>query len=322
MLNACTIDVEDYFQVSGFENVIDRSDWPKFESRVVESTHVVLEAMAGARVRGTFFILGCVAEKHPNLVREIHSAGHEIGSHGDEHRLIHAMGRERFRVDLRRSKERLQSILGVPIHAFRAPSFSITRDSLWALETLVEEGFRVDSSIFPIVHDRYGIPDAPIAPFRIHTPSGDLTEFPPAVYPIFGLRLPVAGGGYFRLYPHRFTLHAIRRLNRQGRPANLYLHPWEFDPEQPRLRGIPPISRWRHYVNLSGTRKKFAKLLRQVEFGTMGEALGARRNPLDVWEVRDGALVETDGAESPTPLGVDGSLSAANASHRPEKPVP
>ena len=237
MLNALTIDVEDYFQVSGFERHVDRRDWDRYESRVVPNTYRLLSLLEEQQTQGTFFVLGWVAERFPELVRDIHRAGHEIGSHSYWHRLIYQLTPDEFRADLVHSRDVLEQITGEPVTAYRAPSFSITKDSLWALEILVEEGFDSDSSIYPIYHDRYGIPDAQPALHRLATKAGELWEFPASVLRVGRMNLPISGGGYFRLYPLPFTIRALRKVNRQlQRPFVFYAHPWEIDPTQPRLR--------------------------------------------------------------------------------------
>jgi polysaccharide deacetylase family protein (PEP-CTERM system associated) len=273
-LNALTFDVEDYFHVTGFERMIDRSQWGNFESRVVASTRTILDTLAYSGVRATFFVLGWVAERHPGLVREIRTAGHEIGSHGYWHRLIYTQTPEEFRADIRRSRDVLQGILGEPVTAYRAPSFSITARSLWALDVLIEEGFTADSSIFPTWHDRYGLAGATPSPHRLQRPAGELLEFPLPIRKVLGYPLPAGGGGYFRLYPYALTRRLLRGLNAAGRPFVTYLHPWEFDPEQPRFRP-GRLRAFRHYVNLRRTRRRLEALLGDFRFGTLTEALHA-----------------------------------------------
>ena len=269
ILNAFTVDVEDYFQVSAFEKCVDRGQWGEYESRVVSNTHRLLELLERHRVKATFFVLGWVARRAGQLLRDIQLCGHEIGSHGYWHRLIYQQSPDEFRNDLRQSCAVLEDAVGCPVSAYRAPSFSITKQSLWALEILVEEGFRVDSSVFPIHHDRYGIPGARLGPHRLTTAAGGLWEFPPSVVRMAGMRLPVGGGGYFRLFPLSWTLYGLRRINRvQRQPFVCYVHPWEFDPEQPRIRG-PRLSRFRHYVNLSQNARKLDGLLGQFRFGRL-----------------------------------------------------
>lgn len=275
LLNACTIDVEDYYQVSAFERIVDRSQWNGFDSRVVASTRRILEILDRRSTRATFFTLGWVAEREPKLVREIADAGHEIGCHSHLHRLVYSLDRESFRMDLRESKDALEQATGKPVRSYRAPSFSITHRSVWALEVLIEEGFLHDSSIFPICHDRYGIPSAPTGPFVVQTASGNITEFPPTIYKAWKWNVPVAGGGYFRLYPYQITKQFAKAVNRDGRPVNLYLHPWEFDPDQPRMGGISALTRFRHYVNLRSTARKFSRFLSHASFDTMSASLAA-----------------------------------------------
>ncbi len=272
--NIFTVDVEDYFQVSAFENDVRRDQWDRWESRVEANTHRVLRLLDRHRVRATFFILGWTAERYPGLVREIHAAGHEIGCHGYWHRLIYRQTPEAFRADLRQSRDVIQSSIGQAVTAYRAPSFSITRQSLWALEILVEEGFLSDLSVFPIRHDRYGIPDAEQGPHRLTTSAGSLWEFPPPVAKIARLNLPVGGGGYFRLYPLAWTLFLLRRINRvQRQPFVFYVHPWELDPEQPRIRSASRLSRFRHYVGLSKNEAKLDGLLGSFRFGRLCDAV-------------------------------------------------
>jgi succinoglycan biosynthesis protein ExoA len=271
-VNALTVDVEDYYHVSAFEKCVDRECWGEFESRVVGSTRTILETLERAEVRGTFFVLGWVAQRHPELVRAIHRVGHEIGCHSYWHRLVYRQTPDEFRADLRRARDVLQDITGQPVRAFRAPSFSITRRSLWALDVLIDEGFAVDSSIYPTVHDRYGIAGAPCRPHYLARPGGGLWEFPLPVMRRLGYPLPVGGGGYLRLYPYAVTRSALRTINREGRPFVVYLHPWEVDPDQPRLNP-GRLRAFRHYVNLHRTRPRLRKLLRDFRFGTVSQVL-------------------------------------------------
>lgn len=276
LLNALTVDVEDYYQVSAFEDEIDRSRWESFESRVVANTQRLLDVFSAAGVRGTFFILGWTAERFPELVKQIVGAGHELGSHGYWHRLVYRQQPSEFRQDLARSRDVLEQIGQVAVRCYRAPSFSITKQSTWALEILADEGFQVDSSIFPIHHDRYGIPGAKAEIHRIETPAGPLTEFPPAVVKLGRWNLPVSGGGYFRLYPLAWSKLCIRRINRAGRSFMFYIHPWELDPEQPRLSVGTRARRFRHYVNLRHTQHKLNMLLQDFRFGAIADVLEAR----------------------------------------------
>jgi len=271
--NAFTVDVEDYFQVSAFEGNITRKDWDAYPSRVVRNTRKVLNLMERHCVTGTFFVLGWVAKRYPWLVREIHEAGHEIGSHSYWHRLIYELTPDEFRLDLMGSKQVLEDITGEPVRAYRAPSFSITRESLWALDILADEGIRCDSSIFPVHHDRYGIPDAPHGIHRVPTVTGEMYEFPASVLRVGPANLPVSGGGYFRLYPQSMSTWCLDQVNKTGAPFMFYIHPWELDPEQPRLAAGSRVSRWRHHVGIEKTEGKLEALLSRFQFGRMDEVL-------------------------------------------------
>jgi polysaccharide deacetylase family protein (PEP-CTERM system associated) len=270
VVNALSFDVEDYFQVSNFEDLVPYERWDSFESRVERNTERILAVLADHGVRATFFILGWVAERFPGLVRSIAAAGHELGTHGYRHRLIYTLSPAEFRDDLRRSIAAIEGASGRQVLGHRAPSFSITRASLWAVDVLKEEGLRYDSSIFPVRHPRYGIPGAAEEPFEI---APGLVEFPMSVLKLGPLALPVAGGGYFRLYPWRLTRWGIRRLNRAGRPAVVYLHPWELDPDQPRVRASWQ-ARFRHYVNLHRTETRLHRLCAEFAVAPLAEVLG------------------------------------------------
>jgi polysaccharide deacetylase family protein (PEP-CTERM system associated) len=275
IVNLFSVDVEDYFQVSAFEHYVQRKDWDNYECRVVPNTHRMLRLLARHNVRGTFFILGWIAEHYPQLVRDIQRDGHEIASHGYWHRLIYEQTPEEFRRDLRQARDVIQNITGTAVNAYRAPSFSITKQSLWALEILAEEGFSFDSSIFPIYHDRYGIPDAEPGIRQINTKAGALQEVPPSVVQIAGVNLPV-GGGYFRLYPYKLTRYFLQSINRKGKqPFTFYIHSWELDPAQPRLTIHSKVSRFRHYVNLSKTGRKLERLLKEFRLGPIAEVLSS-----------------------------------------------
>jgi polysaccharide deacetylase family protein (PEP-CTERM system associated) len=288
MLNAFTVDVEDYFQVTAFERRVPRERWDEYPSRVVANTRRILQLLDRRQVSATFFVLGWVAERFAALIREIAAAGHEVGCHSYWHRLLYDMTPDEFRTDLKLARDAIERAVGRPVVAYRAPSFSITRKTLWALEILADEGFRCDSSIFPVYHDRYGIPDAPLGPHRRSTPRGALWEFPPSACRVYGVNLPVSGGGYFRLYPARWTARWLRQINESGRPFTFYVHPWELDPDQPRLAG-PALTRWRHSVNLSSTEEKLDWLLGQFSFGRMSDAL--QDNALDHATASDHWLV-------------------------------
>jgi len=272
-LHACTIDVEDFYHVTAFDGVVSRSSWGSMPDRVTANTERLLALLADAGVRATFFILGRVAERAPRLVRAIRGAGHDLGCHSDDHRLVYQMSPAEFRADLRTAKRRIEDAAGCRVTAYRAPTFSITAESLWALETVAAEGFTHDSSIYPVLHDRYGMPSAPVAPYVVMTRSGPLTEFPPTSFRFLGRQWPGCGGGYFRLSPYWLSAWMIRHSAAQGRPASLYLHPWELDPNQPRVPGIGWRTRFRHYVGLRKTAPRFVRLLKEFPFGTLLEAL-------------------------------------------------
>ncbi len=274
-LNALTVDVEDYFHVQAFARVISRNDWERYPSRVERNTLRMLEILAGRQVRATFFVLGWVAERSPGLIKAIRKAGHRIGCHGYSHRLIYEGDEMDFRNDVRRARQIIEDLTGIGVTSFRAPSYSITAETPWAFEILGEEGFEYDSSIFPVIHDNYGIPDAPRFPYIKRLKCGrQIREFPPSTLRIFGNNMPVAGGGYLRFFPYRVTAWAIDHLNKNERqPAMVYLHPWELDPDQPRI-SASWLSRFRHYNNLDSTEKKCLKLLDDFSWAPMEEVLG------------------------------------------------
>lgn len=279
--NALTVDLEDYFHVSAFAGSISRDDWDSHSLRVEKNTARLLELFDQHEVKATFFVLGWLAERIPGLVREIADQGHEVACHGYSHRLIYQQTPEEFREETLRSKGMLEDTIQAPVRGYRAASFSITDASRWALDILAEAGFAYDSSIFPVRHDRYGIPDAPAHPFRLQTPAGHpLAEFPLSTVKVFGYRLPMAGGGYFRLYPYSLTKAGLKRINARGnRPFIFYLHPWEIDQDQPR---IPAnwLSRFRHYNNLDKCESRLRRLMKDFQFTTAWDVLG--RLGLDV----------------------------------------
>jgi polysaccharide deacetylase family protein (PEP-CTERM system associated) len=259
------VDVEDYFQVNAFEGLVDRAKWGEYPSRVERNVEVILELLARHHAHGTFFTLGWIAERYPALVRRVHDAGHEIASHGYWHRMVTSLSPEAFREDVRKSKARLEDVIGQPCLGFRAPSFSICPGTEWALEILVEEGFRYDSSIFPISRPDYGYPMAPPFPVVLHTGSGELLELPLATTLFAGLRLPAAGGGYLRHFPFRLMTEAFSQWGELGVSAVMYTHPWELDPSQPRLP-CSLLTRVRHYRNLGRTLPRLDVLLEKFRF--------------------------------------------------------
>lgn len=285
MYNALTIDVEDYFHVTAFERYVKIEDWDSFPLRVVVNTHRILDLLEEFSVKATFFVLGWVAQRVPGLVREIMQRGHEIACHGYCHELVYAIGAERFRHDVRRAKGLLEDITGDPVCGYRAPSYSITGKSLWALDILVEEGFTYDSSIFPIVHDIYGIPGGKRFPHEIETRSGKINEFPISTFPLrigwWNYRLPIAGGGYLRLFPAPLVGRAINYINTcESQPTVVYFHPWEIDPDQPRIRaGLR--SRFRHYLNLDKMESKIKYLLNSLKFHAIQDVWNLSGNRIE-----------------------------------------
>lgn len=272
--NAMTVDVEDYFHVSAFSNHIDRNDWDRFACRVEANTHNLLDMFDRAGVKATFFVLGWVAERYSSLVKEIDAHGHEVACHGFSHELVYRQTPEVFREETGRAKAILEAIVQKPVIGYRAASYSITAKSTWALDTLTELGFHYDSSIFPVHHDRYGMPGARREPHVLKTPGGQsLVEFPLSTYTAYKYRLPVAGGGYFRLFPYWFTRHALGSINTQDQlPFIFYLHPWEVDPGQPRVRASL-LSRFRHYQNLDRCQSRLVRLLKDFSFDTADSVL-------------------------------------------------
>ena len=274
IINCMSVDVEDYFQVSAFADRVCRKDWDKYECRVEANTDRLLSIFASAEVQSTFFILGWIAERYPALVKRIAAAGHEIASHGYWHQLVYDLSPEEFAADITASCEAIHNACGIEVTAYRAPSFSIVPRSRWALDILAENGFTIDSSIFPIAgHDRYGDPDAPKDIHTIKTQHGEITEFPPTAgclnLGIKQLPLPV-GGGYFRLLPLSLTTRAIAQVNQKTGPAMFYIHPWEIDPEQPRIAATRK-SKFRHYVGLARTEAKLRSLLNSQTFGRLSD---------------------------------------------------
>ncbi|MGI9181747.1 MAG: XrtA system polysaccharide deacetylase [Longimicrobiaceae bacterium] len=260
-----TVDVEEYFQVSAFEPRVPRESWDGLESRVVASMSRLLDILAEHEARGTFFVLGWIAERHPELVRAIAAAGHEVASHGQDHRRVTHQTPEEFRASVRRSKQVLEEVTGTPVLGFRAPSFSIVPGLEWALDVLLEEGYGYDSSLFPVRRRGYGYPGGQRDPYWIERPAGRLAEVPPATLLRWGMSLPAGGGAYFRLFPYGLVRAALLDSQRRRVPATFYIHPWELDPEQPRL-AVPWTTRIRHYGGLGGTIERLRRLLGEFRF--------------------------------------------------------
>ena len=267
-VNAMSVDVEDYYQVSAFENHVGRDQWGTMPSRVVANTDRILELFSRYEVRATFFTLGCVASRDPGLLRAIVDGGHEVASHGWSHHRATSQDREEFREDIRRTKAALEDIGGVEVKGYRAASYSITLDNLWALDVLQEEGHTYSSSIYPIRHDHYGIPDFPRFAFRLR--PGSLLEVPVTTVAAMGRKFPCGGGGWFRALPYGVTRWALRRVNEADRqPAVFYFHPWEVDPHQPRVADLPLKTRFRHYLNLGRVESRLHRLLSEFRWDRM-----------------------------------------------------
>ena len=270
-----TVDVEDYFQVSAFEKHVAQADWDAKELRVDRNVKRILELFARHDVKATFFVLGWVAQRLPKMVREIASAGHEIASHGFNHTRVTQQERDAFRADVTATKRLLEDTVGAEIIGYRAATYSITEDNLWALDVLAETGHRYSSSIYPIKHDLYGIPAAPR--FRFQVGASKLTEVPITTVAMFGRNWPAGGGGYFRLFPYSLSRWALRRVNEtEHQSAVFYFHPWEIDPEQPRIEGVGWKTRFRHYVNLGKLESRVANLLRDFRWNRLDTVFGLR----------------------------------------------
>lgn len=283
IINAMTVDVEDYFQVSAFEKYIDRVNWPSFSSRVERNMDRILEIFSHRGVKATFFTLGLIAQQFPGMTRRIVSEGHELASHGWDHIRVTQMKPNEFRADVLRSKRVLEDISGVEILGYRAPCFSINRTRLWAHEILHETGHRYSSSIAPIEHDLYGIPSAPR--FAFHSQPAGLLEIPVSTLSIAKRNIAIGGGGWFRFYPYALSRACIRRLNKIDRqPAVFYFHPWEMDPGQPRQTGLDAKTRFRHYVNLCKQDARIDRLSADFKWSSMQHVFAAQLAELDVVE--------------------------------------
>jgi polysaccharide deacetylase family protein (PEP-CTERM system associated) len=273
--HALTVDVESWYHAENMRPVAPPAAWDGLETRLKPNVERLLELCARRGAKGTFFVLGDAARREPAVVQAIAAAGHEVGCHGWSHELIYRQTPEVFRDETRRAKALLEDLVGAPVLGYRASTFSIVHRSLWALDVLAEEGFQYDSSIAPVRHDRYGIPDAPCPPHLLPLAGGArLVEFPVTCAPLLGWRFPV-GGGFFRLFPLGWTRRALAAAARAGRPGSLYLHPWEVDPAQPRQRGLPLVNRFRHYARMGATLGKLDRLLRDLPFAPMADVLTA-----------------------------------------------
>lgn len=272
--NAFTVDVEDFFQVEAFSNVINRDKWDDYSCRVEANTDLVLQLLDNANVKGTFFVLGWIAKRYPQVVKKIADSGHEVASHGMSHQLIYNQDKNIFKQETVDSKALLEDLSQQPVEGYRAATYSITNKSLWALDVLTDAGFKYDSSIFPMRHDRYGIPDACPIPNILKAPNGkSIVEFPISTVKNKFFTLPIAGGGYFRLFPYSVTRWGLSSINKKGVPFVFYIHPWEVDTDQPRVQGISKTTKFRHYNNIDKCVSRLTNLLIDFEFTTMKEVL-------------------------------------------------
>jgi len=273
--NALTVDVEDYFQVSALAPHIDRASWDRRECRVERNVERLLVLFAEHDAHATFFTLGWIAERYPDVVRRVLAAGHELASHGYSHRRCTEQNRAELLADVRRAKALLEDVGGHAVLGYRAPSFSIGKDNGWAFDVLLEAGYRYTSSVYPVRHDHYGVPDAPRFPYDARP---GLREIPITTIRVLGRNLPAGGGGYFRLLPYQLSRWALQRVNEvEARPAIFYLHPWEIDPAQPRVPEASLKTRFRHYVNLHKTESRLARLLRDFSWGRVDDVFGLAR---------------------------------------------
>ncbi len=272
-----TFDVEEYFQVEAARRSgIAPESWGEFDSRLDVGLDAICDVLATADTKATFFVLGEVARRRGDWVKRLAEAGHEIASHGMTHTMLTQLSPEAAAAELRESKALLEDLSGQTVLGFRAPTFSVNHSNAWAIDALAEAGYVYDSSIFPVRHDRYGVPDAPREAFRCAGPNGGgVLEIPPLTKRSFGATVPMGGGGYFRLVPLWWFASAVRAADRAGQPAMLYFHPWEFDPAQPELAGLTGLRRWRHRVGLAKNKAKLAKLLRRYSFGAVRDQLDA-----------------------------------------------
>lgn len=286
IINALSVDIEDWFQVGAFETTINRADWPQCVSRVERNTDALLDLFARLNVKATFFTLGWVAERHPDLIRRIVTGGHELASHGYDHQRVFTFTPEQFRADLRKSRALLEQAGAVPVVGYRAPSFSIDARTHWAHRILAEEGYSYSSSVAPVRHDHYGWPEAPRFAFRPLVDS-PLVELPVTTASAIGRTIAAGGGGFFRLMPYAFTRWAVGQVNRRdNRPAIFYFHPWEIDPDQPRVENAPLKSRLRHYTNLATTEKKLERLIGAFRWGCVKDILPDQAKDAPCWPAR------------------------------------
>jgi len=275
--NALTIDLEDWYQVTDFEVAVKKTEWDKYESRVVQNTKRLLKILDEYQVKATFFVLTWNAEKHPELIKEVARHGHEIGTHGHSHKLIYEQSADEFDADIRKSIDVLESIINDKVIGYRAPSFSITEKTLWALDVLLNNGIKYDSSIFPFKRSLYGIANGPQKPCIIRKQNGkQLIELPMSVVRLLGKNIPISGGAYLRVFPYWFFKWGLKQINKQGRPGMVYLHPWEIDADQPKIKIQYKQGYSLHYVNIANTERKLRKLLQDFPFAPIRDILSAQ----------------------------------------------
>jgi len=274
MVNALTFDIEDYYQVEAFKEFIGFEEWPRYASRVVVNTKKIADILDERNIKATFFILGWIAERFPDMVKRLADNGHEIATHGYAHQMVYKQTKAAFEEDLVKSIEILENISGKKVIGYRAPTYSIIEDSFWAFDILIRHHLLYDSSIFPIMHDRYGVPNGERFPYTIEREDRQtIIEFPLSTLRLWKWNFPIAGGGYLRLFPYWFLKRSLQWINKQEQPGIIYLHPWELDPEQPRIHNIPAITRFRHYLNLHSTATKLRNLIRDFEFAPVRDLL-------------------------------------------------
>jgi polysaccharide deacetylase family protein (PEP-CTERM system associated) len=274
ILNAMTVDVEDYFQVSAFDPYVSRDSWEQYPGRVEENMDRILEMFSRNAIKATFFTLGWIAMKYPALVKKIVDDGHDLASHGWDHRMVTQLNRSEFEQDVAKSKQMLEQVSGSRVIGYRAPSYSFTKANDWAHAVLAEQGYRYSSSVAPIKHAFYGIPDAPR--FAHDCENGAILEIPITTTRMLGRNLPCGGGGWFRLYPYFVSTWALDRVTKsEGRSAIFYFHPWEIDPEQPRIDGIGSVARFRHFQNMKHMEPRLNRLMKQYRWGTIPDVFGA-----------------------------------------------
>lgn len=285
MLNALTFDVEDWFQVAALNNVIKYADWDKCESRIVVNMVRILESLSQTKTKATFFVLGWIAERFPQVVKLVYEAGHEVATHGYFHKSISEQSPREFEQDLIHSVRVIEQVIPEKVIGYRAPNFSVSSDTFWIFEVLANHGIEYDSSIFPIKHDRYGAKDFPRFPVCIRLNGyKKVVEFPVSTMNLLGRNIPVSGGGYFRLYPYHFIKWAINTINSSGNPVLIFLHPWELDPDLPRVKaGF--LSKFRTYANLYLTQERFSRLLNDFQFSSVREILAMKDSLPEIFAV-------------------------------------